>query len=260
MLFIIILCFGCNKYKYTINYYDRENLINILKDNKYYLEKNIDKYLSYSILNNNIDNIVREVNVGLYRDYYININETDTSLDNIVLVNKYNCLKSDYIPDDLEEISNLYNLGQHNMLRKEAKNMFEIMANDALNDNIKLFNISAFRNYNYQEYIYNYNIMHKGFELTEKYVARAGCSEHQSGLSLDINSVNNSFKDTNEYKWLINNSYKYGFILRYPKEKERITGFSFEPWHFRYVGKEVALIIKDENITFDEYYAYYINN
>ena len=83
--------------------------------------------------------------------------------------------------------------------------------------------------------------------------------DHQTGLAVDINGCDDNFGNTKEGKWLVDNSYKYGFILRYPKGKEYITGYQYEPWHFRYVGVDVATQIYELDITFEEYYAYYIN-
>ena len=88
--------------------------------------------------------------------------------------------------------------------------------------------------------------------------------EHQTGLALNISTRlkegEETFEDTEAYTWLLDNAYKYGFILRYPKDKEDITGFAFEPGHYRYVGIDVATKIHEEDITFDEYYAYYLEN
>ena len=91
-----------------------------------------------------------------------------------------------------------------------------------------------------------------------KVSAREGHSEHQTGLAVDINSVSESFAKTKEGKWLANNSYKFGYILRYPKGKEDITGYSYEPWHFRYVGVKVATAVYESGLTFDEFHAMYI--
>ena len=89
-----------------------------------------------------------------------------------------------------------------------------------------------------------------------------GASEYQTVLTLDIfskdNSNKNTFKDTEVFKWLKDNSYKFGFILRYPEDKVNVTGYGYESWHYRYVGKKIAKYIYENNITFEEYYAYYI--
>jgi D-alanyl-D-alanine carboxypeptidase len=117
------------------------------------------------------------------------------------------------------------------------------MATNALKENVSLKSISAYRNYEYQNILYK--ISYKS--------AKAGYSEHQTGFSLDINMDNINFKKTLEYNWLSKNAYKYGFILRYPKNKENITGYTFEPWHFRYVGKKHAKYIYMQGLTLEEY-------
>ena len=105
----------------------------------------------------------------------------------------------------------------------------------------------------------------KGLEYADNISARAGFSEHQTGYAVDVGvqakmSTGKAFKNTGEYKWMLENSYKYGYILRYPENKSDITGYGFEAWHYRYVGKDVALYIHEHDITFDEYYAFFIEN
>ena len=101
----------------------------------------------------------------------------------------------------------------------------------------------------------------KGQEYTDLHEARPGFSEYQTGLSLELihgkNENQDEFKDSKEFAWLKNNAYKYGFILRYPEGKENITGFSYKPYYFRYVGRNASRIIWKENIALEEYYAYY---
>ncbi len=230
------------------------------KNNKYYIDSNLDKYKNYSLLNNlDEDTIIREVNVGLFRDYYENSELCDISKDYLILVNKYHYLNSDYIPNDLEVINNEYNKGTNNMLRHEVRINFEKMCKDAKEEGLNIYSSSAYRTYDSQVIIYDYYKNTRGEKNADKISARAGYSEHQSGLCVDVNSISMDFYNTLEYNWLISNSYKYGFILRYPKDKEKLTGYSFEPWHFRYVGVDVALKIHDLDITFDEYYAYYLS-
>lgn len=185
--------------------------------------------------------------------FYKNINIV-SNIDNIVLVNKNNKLESNYIPDDLEPISLKYSC-KDKMLRHDARIAFEEMASDALKDNMHIIAVSAYRNYDYQEKLYNDYIKTKGFYYAETCSARAGHSEHQTGLSVDIADLSlnyNNFENTKEFIWMLNNSYKYGFILRYPKASFHITGFKYEPWHFRYVG-EIAQYIYENNITLEEY-------
>ena len=171
------------------------------------------------------------------------------------LVNKSNPLEKCDIPFYLREIDHKYNIGKNNLLDKKVKFWFEKMAKDALKDNIVLKNISAYRSYEYQEKLYE-TYKENNLENLDMSSAKAGYSEHQTGLALDINMDNINFLDTDEYKWLVNNAYKYGFILRYPKGKESITGYKFEPWHYRYVGKKHAKIIHNNDLTLEEYLEY----
>ena len=232
-------------------------LMELVKSN-YFILANLDKYLSNE--QSSPDKTIAYVNAGLYRSYYQDMVATDTNKDTLMLVNKYNYLSSSYVPKDLETIDANYSRGVNNKLRHVAKVAFEKMAAAAKLNNIIIFNQSAYRSYQSQVTIYNRSVASYGVEESDKTSARPGNSEHQTGLTLDINSVDNSFKNTSEYQWLIKNSYKYGFILRYPENKEEITGYAYEPWHYRYVGLDAASKINEEGITFDEYYAYYVAN
>ena len=225
---------------------------------KYFITSRLQRYINYYNKNYTYHDIVTNVNCNLDFDYYTHVQNTDLEKNTLEITNKYYKLKESYKPDDLVTIATKYNLGTNNLMRKEAYNAFVEMANDALSDNISLKNASAFRSYDYQSNIYNKYVQQDGKKAADTYSARAGYSEHQTGLATDINSVNASFQYTKEYKWLITNAYKYGFILRYPKGKENLTGYVYEPWHYRYVGKKVSKIIQKEDLTFEEYYAYYI--
>ena len=99
----------------------------------------------------------------------------------------------------------------------------------------------------------------KGVAKADTYSARPGHSEHQTGLAMDLNIINDTFHNTKEAKWLASNCYKYGFILRYPKGKTNETGYKYESWHFRYVGKDVAKVMDDGDLSLEEYYAIYID-
>ena len=143
-------------------------------------------------------------------------------------------------------------------MKKEAAEAFMQMSDAATLDNIIIKNASAFRSYDYQVNLYNKYVEKDGKKAADTYSARPGFSEHQTGLCTDINQIDSGFEQTDAFKWLEKNAHKYGFIIRFPKDKEDITGYQYESWHWRYVGKKAAKIIKDENITFEEYYAYYI--
>ncbi|HHW69550.1 MAG TPA: M15 family metallopeptidase [Tenericutes bacterium] len=198
--------------------------------------------------------IISLVNVNADYKFYTNVVNTDLDKDLLILVNKYNKLPSNYEPKNLVSLGD-YGIGKMIDVAKEA---FVQMAEDIKKEGLYIKSISSYRSYSSQESIYNRYVKIDGVEITDTYSARPGHSEHQTGLTVDINMVEDEFANTKEAKWLANNAHKYGFILRYPKNKEHITGYSYEPWHFRYVGKEVAKFIYENDITFDEYYAYYL--
>ena len=229
---------------------------------KYFLMKNLDEYLNY-LKNNNkdLDEVIRIVNVGSNKDWYTDYVDTDISLNNLMLTNKFHKLSSDYEPDDLVLISNVYSYGENQKLRRDAYDAFISMFKDAKKEDVTLIINSSYRSYADQEETYTkYNTWY-GEEETNKLAAKPGFSEHQTGLAVDIQTYNSNrknFEETTAFKWLQDNAYKYGFILRYPKNKEYLTGYDYESWHYRYVGIDIAKEIHDLDITFDEYYAYYL--
>lgn len=193
-----------------------------------------------------------------FDNFYQNIKLINNPNDINVLVNKNNKLPSGFIPSNLTilplDVSN-----SNKYLVKEAAINYTKLSRDARNQGYTVIATSAYRDYKYQEKLYNYYVLNKGIDYADKCSARPGHSEHQTGLSLDVMGSNydyDEFYDAKEYNWMLDNSYKYGFILRYPKDKEEITGFKFEPWHYRYVGQELATIIHDNDITLEEYFIY----
>ena len=142
-------------------------------------------------------------------------------------------------------------------LRKEAAEAFDEMCAAAKKENIIIYGGSGYRSYSYQQDLYNRYVARDGKKEADTFSARAGYSEHQTGLAMDIMNSNWGYIDEidEEYTWLVNNSYKYGFILRYLEGKEDITGYVYEPWHYRYVGVELATEITKLGITYDEYVA-----
>lgn len=131
--------------------------------------------------------------------------------------------------------------------------MYTLMKIYALKDGVKLKIQSGFRSFLEQERVYNEYIKEYGVEKTNTFSAKPGHSEHQTGLAIDICDDSDNFIGTKEDIWLQNNAYKFGFIIRYPKRKESITGYKYEPWHLRYLGKKHAKIIYDKGITLEEY-------
>lgn len=142
-------------------------------------------------------------------------------------------------------------------LTKETFANFNKMKSAADSEGLNIYISSGFRSYNTQEKLYNSYVKKDGLSVADTYSARAGHSEHQSGLAFDVNIINDTFANTKEAKWLSSNCYKYGFILRYPKNKSNETGYKYEPWHFRYVGKNLATkLYNDGNwLTIEDYFG-----
>ncbi len=173
------------------------------------------------------------------------------NLDNdLTLINKIYQVDASYVPD-VYPIDGGY-------LRQGAKDAYIKMKNQAANEGVYLTIGSSYRSYGYQETVFNGYLANDSYSTVLSYSAYPGTSEHQSGLVIDFVEGSSCdytecFKDTASGNWLKNNAYKYGFILRYPKGKENITGYIFEPWHYRYVGVENATKIHNSGITLEEY-------
>jgi len=248
-----------------LEYYD---IIPKLVKQKYYLHKNLDKYLEYHEKNNcvkdNMDcfkDIIAIINVGANKEWYTGFIRADTSKGNLMLINKFHKLDESYSPDDLANVLNWYAYGNDPKLKEEAYESFISMYNAAKEDKMNIYMNSPYRTFQHQEKLYNDYKLWYGQESADTYSARPGFSEHQTGLAIDIGTYGatmNTFDSFPESQWLQENAHKFGFILRYPKEKEFLTGYIYEPWHYRYVGKDVAAYIHKNKITFDEYYAFYI--
>ena len=165
-----------------------------------------------------------------------------TSIDGILIVNN-----SFSLPEN-------YGIGA---IQKDAYDEFKKLLADARADGVHFSLLSGYRSYRTQKEIYDDYVSKHGKEAADKAVSRPGYSEHQTGYALDLNNAEESFGNTNEGKWLAANCAKYGFIIRYPKGKESVTGRQYQPWHIRYVGPELAkkLYNNGEWITLEEYFG-----
>ena len=235
--------------------------VNKLKQEYYFIDKNLDRYLDYLKMHPDKDmtEIVKCVNANIDYEFYTNTVNSNIDDGTLLIVNKYHKLSSNYVPN-LVEMDDKYNHNKgYRMMHPTAYEHFKEMADAASKDDIVLYNVSAYRSYNTQDILYNNYVKSNGKDAADTFSARAGFSEHQTGLATDINTASSKahFENSKEYAWLINNSYKYGFILRYPKDKEYLTGYKYEPWHYRYVGKDAAKYIYENDITYEEYYAYF---
>lgn len=187
-------------------------------------------------------------------------------LDVTVLVNKKNMLDSSYVPLKMyvvdENEGNFHQFKDASlkpMLRSDIKEYVDKLINDAQGLGLPIIVDSGYRSYNYQQVVLDALIKEKGDEAF-KLVALPGSSEHQTGLAIDFayyeNGIYNDDVKENDKEaiWLKNNAWKYGFILRYPKGKENVTGYNFEPWHFRFVGLKLAKYLFKNDLTLEEYY------
>ena len=175
---------------------------------------------------------------------------------NLLVINKNNAISDSY----------KFSLVEFNgkPINSEIMSPLESMINDAKKDNINIYVSSGYRSVERQTVLYNRKVSYflkKGLSKAQaeieaaKIVAKPKTSEHHTGLAIDFNSIKDSFCKTKEYAWLLKNSYKYGFILRYSKNKSAVTNITFEPWHFRYVGLEHAKYIMENGICLEEYIA-----
>lgn len=239
---------------------NKEKIMGIISET-YYKKENHNRYIQY--LNKNkkmsVRSIVENVNCNLDYQYYSQENIADLNKGFLVLVNKYYKLSGDYVPSDLVKIKNIHGDGRY--INKDVYDAFIKMYDEIRKEKMTIYIASPYRSYDYQKKLYNNYVSKNGVEKADTFSARAGYSEHQTGLAMDISNGKTSYTDfenTNEYKWMLNNAHKYGFILRYPEGKEKQTGYMFESWHYRYVGTKVAKYIYENSITFDEYYEYFL--
>ncbi len=237
-------------------------LNNINEKIDFFKEEFIDRYINYKEKNPKLDieKVIVYVNIGLDNEFYQNIQDSPNKYTNQVLVNKYNYLGEDYTPD-LEMINEDYTSDKRYMTKDAAK-AFEELAKNAKKEGYTIRAISTYRSYKYQTQLYNNYSQKDGKEKADTYSARPGYSEHQTGLAVDVDNgklTYTNFGKTKEFTWMKKNAYKYGFILRYTKEYEPITGYMNEPWHYRYVGKEIAKYIQDNPMTYEEYYIRFID-
>lgn len=160
-----------------------------------------------------------------------------TYINGILVVNKTYPVPADYNPG----------------IDPEAQSAFNKMQSDAAALGLNIYISSGFRSYDYQAGLYQRYVNRSGQAEADRYSARPGHSEHQTGLAFDLNSITDEFKDTDEGKWVTENCQDYGFIIRYPADKESVTGYMYEPWHIRYLGVDTAKAVHDSGLCLEEY-------
>ena len=214
----------------------------------------LDRYIEYKKINGvKYETAVTYVNIGIDEDFYSNY-KTVNEFSYTMLVNKYNRLNENFVPEDLKIFPKGYCSSDCPKDNSVVVDAFIKMADAMKEEGIKVYVNSAYRSFEEQKKTYEKYTKLYG----ENYdVAKPGFSEHQTGLSIDLRSGSGTFKGSKAETWIKEHGYKYGFILRYDSTKTKITGYN-EPWHIRYVGESIAEDIKNKKITFDEYYVKYL--
>ena len=195
-------------------------------------------------------------------DITIDMEEDLLEPDSIkVLVNKQYALPEDYAPDDLVtvEVPTVLENPEIRQLREVASEALTDMFAAAEEDGIILYARSGYRSYQTQVELFNNYVSNHGEEAANRYSARPGESEHQTGLAMDVTSesvnyqLTEAFGETPEGQWVEENAHDFGYIIRYLEGEEEVTGYQYEPWHLRYLGKELAADVAESGLTYEEY-------
>ena len=245
---------------------DKLSKIDYVDISNYYEFSNFDvnkinRYNSYYLDNDySYKDVITYVNINLDLPVYTDTTEVINPNDLLVLVNKYHYLPDGYKPSDLAYLPGAY--GNNVPMREVIIEPFkELQAAAEEEIGVNFMPTTAFRDYNFQRTLYNNYVASDGVTAADTYSARPGYSEHQTGLSIDLKNtaISGSTRLTDEnYEWLSNNAYRFGFIIRFPEDKTDITGYQFENWHIRYVGLDAAKIIYEEDLTLEEYIDLYV--
>ncbi|MEF9962496.1 MAG: M15 family metallopeptidase [Erysipelotrichaceae bacterium] len=225
--------------------------------------KKINRYLAYKDQKLSKKEIVLNVNLNKDIKPYSEIETIEDTKDVTMLINKYHKLPDEYQPENLVATPSACTaeyscFPSDQYIVKEAGDAFQELIHLAKDEGITITAIASLRDYAYQTSLYQYYLNANGLEYADRYFARPGQSEHNSGLAIDITLDGMDYTTIEshpKYNWLIDQISDYGFILRYPKDKVEVTGFSHESWHLRYVGKTCAKILKENKWTLEEYYA-----
>lgn len=227
----------------------------------YYNDQMAERYLSYQnqFPDKPIEEVVMHVNMNLDFPFYAPevlapaLNQQGLG----VLCNKYYALPESYAIESLVSVPQHLHAkdGKAYLLDERALKAYESMYDAAKLDGITLVILSAHRTHAFQKNLYNRYVEKNGQMAADTFSARPGHSEHETGLAVDLNDISEKFDQTKAFKWLDENAHRYGFILRYPKGKTHLTGYVYEPWHYRFVGEVLAEALKTSDMTLDEYYA-----
>ncbi|MBR1414123.1 MAG: M15 family metallopeptidase [Bacilli bacterium] len=249
--------------------YDSTKIEYIIDNEKMELENYIDlrnfelenysRYVEYKNKNNiDYQDAVTRVNLNLDYEQYTHTKEIENPSDIDILLNKYNYLPKDYVPDNIVDIKST-TMGAK-MIKVAADAFEELVAAAKSEGGFSLLATTAYRSYSFQNTLYTNYVNKDGVVNADTYSARPGFSEHQTGYAVDVRdpNVSGTRLSDSDYDWIKKNCYKFGFILRYPKGSTPITGYIEESWHLRYLGVEFATKVTESGLTYDEYYDLYI--
>lgn len=223
---------------------------------RYFIADKLERYLAFHNIDTTatLNDIISIVNAGADRKGYEVSTLSDTTKGYLILVNKYHHLPKDYKRQDMVPFNKTCSYKGNQAVQAVVDAFVKMQQACKKATDCMVMVSSSYRTFDEQHY--SHSVYH------DKLAAQPGHSEHQTGLALDITSMEHpekwSFGKSKEGAWIRENCHKFGFVLRYPEGKSRITGYDYEPWHLRYVGIEAAQRIHDEGLTFDEYYAFYV--
>jgi D-alanyl-D-alanine carboxypeptidase len=256
----IILTHGNDK---SVSEFAKREKVKYLEE-FYYVDyaklENYDRYVKYETdTAEDEELVVMYVNLNMDKEEYKD-STLVSKFSTDMLVNKHFHLDKKFEPDNLVNISTKYASSDDLKCSKVALDAFIEMSNQAEKEGYGIIINSAYRSYQDQVDISNLYLRDYGQSYVDRFVAKPGYSEHQTGLSFDVGSkTSNIFLNSKEYQWMLDNAYKFGFIHRFSKQHEDITGFRSEPWHYRYVGKKIAKYIQENDMSFEEYYVKYLD-
>lgn len=238
-----------------------EHIIPFMEE-KYFIYSKMNEYLQYKEKNKKkeYNKIVQLVNVEMHIDWLDNQKETDTSKNELMLVNRIYGLSEDFVPSDLVDVPTQFAYSGKKLSESVLNKVIELI-NAAKEVNYTFVISDGYRSYAEQKDIYDAYSDYYGISETDTFVARPGHSEYQTGMTFDLKPYNKVIDDVStneEYLWLKDNAHKFGFIFRFNKEHEALTGFPSASWRLRYVGEDAATVIYNEGICFEEYYAYFV--
>lgn len=232
---------------------------------KNYWPERASRYAAWSV--EDIEKRVMQVNCDMDLEPYQEMTVIEDDSDMTILINKFYTLPEGYVPSDLVPLTEYACVQGEDYscqdvaqieLRKEVYDAYVEFGAAAKEQNINIRAIAGYRSYEYQSGLWSYNAQTYGEDYADEYYARPGQSEHNSGLCVDITFNRYNFNEIENYEgydWILNNAHKYGFILRYPEDKVDVTRYNYESWHFRYVGKEAAKTIYENDWTLEEYHG-----